>query len=195
MKIKIANKRTKFLNAIQVSHKKYETLSQKKESIHFEGQTKKIIASLIISNIVSYFLRASLSCEPTPEIFHPMERRFLNIFTVAHHTRCSSIYSFDTRGRSNLEQGKHWQDMSLDKRAFFRYSEHPAKLTLENVRESDAAVYRCRVDFKQSPTRNSKVNLTVISKCSGDRNLRPLLDPSWLPCPFIPLLDSTTCYF
>lgn len=70
---------------------------------------------------------------------------------------------FDARFNP-LDQAKHWADDSLGGRASFHYNEDPAKLKIENVKDSDSGVFKCRVDFQKSPTRNYLVNLTVISK-------------------------------
>ncbi|KAK8402382.1 hypothetical protein O3P69_000656 [Scylla paramamosain] len=81
------------------------------------------------------------------------------------------IYSFDARG-STIENGKHWSDEHLlGRRAYFRL--HPghsrggssspgAHLELFPVQDRDEAIYRCRVDFLLSPTKNTIVNFTVI---------------------------------
>ncbi|VEN47730.1 unnamed protein product, partial [Callosobruchus maculatus] len=70
--------------------------------------------------------------------------------------------NFDVRGRS-FHQAKLWSSArAFGDRAHFRASTAPATLIIDDVRLDDEGVYRCRVDFRNSPTRNSKVNFTVI---------------------------------
>jgi hypothetical protein len=76
----------------------------------------------------------------------------------------SFVHSFDVRGKHS-EVPSHWKDKEiLDERGYFLTVTDPATLSLNNVDERDEGEYRCRVDFRQSPTRNSRVRLTVISK-------------------------------
>lgn len=74
-----------------------------------------------------------------------------------------SCCSYDARSRQ-FGKAKLWSATHFwGHRASFRASP-PAQLTLQDLRQSDEGVYRCRVDFRNSPTKNLKVNLTVIGK-------------------------------
>jgi len=57
----------------------------------------------------------------------------------------------------------HWQDRDyLGDRALFRTTTEPATLSINHVQEQDEGEFRCRVDFTTNPTRNSRIQLTVI---------------------------------
>ncbi|XP_063905692.1 nephrin isoform X2 [Zophobas morio] len=72
------------------------------------------------------------------------------------------IYSVDGRDR-DFSLAERWSDENVfANRAYFMPEKQPAELGVDHIRESDQAVYRCRVDFKKAQTRNSQVNLTVI---------------------------------
>ena len=62
----------------------------------------------------------------------------------------------------------HWMDTNIfgHNRVVFDTSPGPekARLKIFNVSESDDGLYRCRVDFKASQTRTSRLNLTVVGK-------------------------------
>ena len=75
-------------------------------------------------------------------------------------------FSLDIRDRP-IEQGKHWSDdRTLGSRAYFVIDPPQSFLTIDSVEETDMGIYKCRVDFKYSPTKNYQVNLTVIGKLS-----------------------------
>ncbi|XP_022230550.2 uncharacterized protein LOC111079610 isoform X6 [Drosophila obscura] len=98
-----------------------------------------------------------LPCNVTPPIYE--DRVALVIwYKVGLKT---PIYSVDTRD-SNFAQGTHWSDETYRERLSFHVEGRAGTLSIKSTSEDDTGEYRCRVDFQKSPTRNSKVNLTVI---------------------------------
>ncbi|XP_047356608.1 nephrin-like isoform X2 [Vespa velutina] len=74
----------------------------------------------------------------------------------------TSVYSVDARDR-DFGIAERWSDDTVfSSRAYFMPDKKPAELGVDHIREEDAGIYRCRVDFQIGQTRNSKVNLTVI---------------------------------
>ena len=84
-----------------------------------------------------------------------------------------AFQSFDMRQK---EKGRHWKDdRTLGNRAFFHYKETGMRsetgamqiasfLTIEALRPEDTGFYRCRVDFKEAPTKNTKIHLKLIGR-------------------------------
>lgn len=67
---------------------------------------------------------------------------------------------------SDFKAAKRWSDESIfANRAYFLFDKDPGELAIQNTKESDTGMYRCRVDFKIAQTRNSIVNLTIIGEC------------------------------
>lgn len=87
------------------------------------------------------------------------------------YTKPPSALSFAATGRSfdvrdaKFEKGSHWVDeKTFGGRAYFQAGAQPASLVINNSTREDRGLYRCRVDFHKSPTRNARVQLRVISE-------------------------------
>ncbi|KAJ6639885.1 Hemicentin-2 [Pseudolycoriella hygida] len=75
------------------------------------------------------------------------------------------LYSLDSRGGGSLKLATHSALASdLGQRVFFSAEDNPkdARLQIRNVKESDGGVFRCRVDFFNAATRNTRVNLSLV---------------------------------
>jgi hypothetical protein len=80
------------------------------------------------------------------------------------------VPSLDARGGSLQSANHSFISNGLGARTYFQTSGvYPARLQVNNVGVQDEGVFRCRVDFVDSPTRNFRVNLTIIGKSSGQQ--------------------------
>lgn len=84
-------------------------------------------------------------------------------------------FSYDSRG--GVEKPATHSAIAGDqgKRMFFALDAHrprEAHLQISEVKASDGGVYRCRVDFFNSPTKNFRVNLSLVGE------YKPLRDSS-----------------
>ena len=87
----------------------------------------------------------------------------LNLTKLFHSLCCS----FDLRTQSSDNHGKIWAsetNSEVTRAQLHIHSEPTAVLALHGVAQEDAGTYRCRVDFKRSPTRYRKITLDVIGE-------------------------------
>ncbi|KZS21588.1 Sidestep protein [Daphnia magna] len=78
-------------------------------------------------------------------------------------TWCNTYCSADAREVALSQAGVWFDEDILKKRATFRGRvSEPSILAISNVSLTDQSVYRCRVDFREAKSRNSRINLTVI---------------------------------
>ncbi|CAH0718442.1 unnamed protein product, partial [Brenthis ino] len=96
-----------------------------------------------------------LPCDVTPAL-HGDSMGLVIWYKQGHD---APIYTFDIRDGVT----SHWSDPStLATRATFRPHTTPAVLLITKLRPEDSGQYRCRVDFIRSPTKNTRLNLTIL---------------------------------
>ena len=98
-----------------------------------------------------------LPCDLSPP--RPGETVYLVLWYRSHQGE--PLYSYDARDGSAVQ----WSDArEFGGRAAFQAGGEGARLVVQAVQPGEAGLYRCRVDFRSAPTRNSLVNLTLIGE-------------------------------
>ncbi|XP_018346150.1 PREDICTED: hemicentin-2-like [Trachymyrmex septentrionalis] len=103
--------------------------------------------------------KAKIPCDIDPPI---KGETVIMVFWYKDEKNGEPIYSVDVRGRQ-IAQARLWSDPYVfGERAVMKTDVKPAELEINPLEFTDGGVYRCRVDFKNSPTKNQEINLTVI---------------------------------
>lgn len=75
--------------------------------------------------------------------------------------------SADARDVPLTKAGVWFDDQVLKMRAIFRGQTNDASiLAISNITIGDQAIYRCRVDFRESKSRNARINLVVVGNAN-----------------------------
>ncbi|KAK7071660.1 hypothetical protein SK128_020372, partial [Halocaridina rubra] len=98
-----------------------------------------------------------LPCDIEPPILNDS----IHLVLFYKSERGTPIYSLDARSVS-LSEARHWAEKDLGNRVYMTIGKGDKGLVLEDLTAEDGGEYRCRVDFLESPTRYSRVNLKVI---------------------------------
>ncbi|KAF2364547.1 CD80-like immunoglobulin C2-set, partial [Trinorchestia longiramus] len=100
--------------------------------------------------------RVLMPCDVTP---HPIDDAPLLMLISRGEI---PIYSVDARKGGRLDSGVHWSSPEhLASRARFQMIGGGA-LEVNPVQAADQSDYHCRVEFRDSPTRNSRVRLQIV---------------------------------
>jgi len=111
--------------------------------------------------------KARIPCDIDPPI---KDETVIMVFWYKDEKDGEPIYSVDARGRQ-IAQAKLWSDPYVfGERAVMRTDAKPAKLEIDPLESTDGGVYRCRVDFRNSPTKNQKINLAVVGESRREKN-------------------------
>ncbi|KAK0079824.1 hypothetical protein PV325_000765 [Microctonus aethiopoides] len=122
------------------------------------SQYQKILPIMEVTGVAGYKTR--LPCD----ISLPHADEIVVMILWYHEvTTRQPIFTVDAR-RGGLEhETSNWSDPGMfGGRASMRINTQPTGLEVDPLISTDSGVYRCRVDYRDSPTKNQKINLTVI---------------------------------
>lgn len=108
-----------------------------------------------------------LPCDVTP----PLPSDAVHMVFWFKDSMVMPLYSLDARG-GPLSKADHFASSDdLGTRSYFIITEEAstARLKVKRVSASDEGIFRCRVDFINSPTRNFRFNLTLVDQPSKPR--------------------------